>query len=77
MEWCDQGTLSSAVLRGRFHARLHSGAVGVDLAAALEVLTDAACAIEYLHSMHLVRAGGAALHCDGHSPHAPPQTHPE
>jgi hypothetical protein len=55
MEYCDRGTLRGAISRGRFHRRLHGGAVGIDLAAALEVLLDVAYALQYLHTLQLVR----------------------
>lgn len=54
MEWADLGSLRAALRRGRFHARLPGGAVGVHLAAALEALLDVAGALSYLHAMQLV-----------------------
>lgn len=54
MEYCDRGALRDAVLHGALHVRLPCGAVGVDLAAALEVLLQVACAVQHLHGMQLV-----------------------
>jgi serine/threonine protein kinase len=51
---CDRGTLRDAIRGGLFHRRLPGGAVGVDLAAACDVLLDVACAVSYLHSLGLV-----------------------
>ncbi|GBF90788.1 hypothetical protein Rsub_03089 [Raphidocelis subcapitata] len=54
MEYADGGTLKDAIARGAFHRRLPSGAVGVDLAAVLEVLIDLAHSLDYLHSSNLL-----------------------
>jgi len=54
MEYCDRGTLRDAVKGGSFHSMLPNGAIGVDVAAVVEVLLDVACAAQYLHSMRLV-----------------------
>lgn len=51
---CDRGTLRDAIRGGLFHARLPGGAIGVDLAAVVEVLLDVAYAVQYLHAMGLV-----------------------
>lgn len=39
---------------GEFHTTLPNGSMGVDIIAVIEVLLDVACAIQYLHSLHLV-----------------------
>ncbi|GBF94658.1 hypothetical protein Rsub_07394 [Raphidocelis subcapitata] len=60
MEYCDLGTLRVVTQRGLFHRRLSPGphaAVGVDLAALLEVSLQVAEAVAHLHSLRLV-------HCD-------------
>ena len=36
-EYCDRGTLRDAVSAGLFHTRLEGGAIGVDLAAVVDV----------------------------------------
>jgi hypothetical protein len=58
-EYCDRGTLASALRSGSFHARLEGGVLGVDLGSVLEVLLDVASALRYLHSMKLVRRAAA------------------
>ncbi|KAI8469487.1 MAG: hypothetical protein J3K34DRAFT_459366 [Monoraphidium minutum] len=55
MEYMDRGTLGDAVRRGRvFHQQLQGGAVGIDLAAVLDVLIDVAGSLQYLHSISLL-----------------------
>jgi hypothetical protein len=53
-QYCDRGSLRDAVRGGMFHRPLPNGAIGVDLAAVVEVLLDASYAVQYLHSMGLV-----------------------
>ncbi|KAI8462305.1 MAG: kinase-like domain-containing protein [Monoraphidium minutum] len=54
MELCDRGTLRDAIKGGLVHRALPNGAIGVELAAAVEILLDVAYAVQYLHSMQLV-----------------------
>ena len=56
MEYCDRGTLADAV-RGRarlFHRPLPGGAVGVDLAAVVDVLVEIAGSLAYMHRCNLL-----------------------
>jgi serine/threonine protein kinase len=53
-QYCDLGTLHDSIKAGRFHTWLPGGAIGIDLASAIEALLDVAYAVQYLHSLQLV-----------------------
>jgi serine/threonine protein kinase len=54
LQYCDRGSLRDAVRGGMLHRALPGGAIGIDLASAVEVLLDAAYAVQYLHSIGLI-----------------------
>lgn len=53
-QYCDRGNLRDAVKSDTFHRKLPGGAIGVDLAAVIEVLLDVTCALQFLHDTCLV-----------------------
>ena len=56
LEYCDRGSLASALRAGVFHSQLGGGAIGVDMGAVLDILLDVASALRYIHGMRLVRS---------------------
>ncbi|KAI8470351.1 MAG: hypothetical protein J3K34DRAFT_521472 [Monoraphidium minutum] len=72
LEFCDRGSLRDALRAGAFHRALPGGGTVVHVAALVEVLMDVACALQYLHSMHIVhgdvKASNVLLKSDASRP---------